>query len=185
MTRPHLSTIPLWQWGFQQCLPFSWTTLRAGTLLPGVVDTFEQGFWMKTINWNIFDGCGFSNNLMKKLLQLFYVSIKSTTRGLVHFYLLRPFASEVTFKWVLIETFISPKYCVQEKVSEKKSLLTLLRIWCTGKSLSEALIFASINPQYDNRLVMELPWKLQVQNMGRTCSGLVVIPWKIYCHIVG
>ena len=27
----------------------------------------------------------------------------------------------------------------------------------TGKSLSEALIFASINPQYDNRLFMELP----------------------------
>ena len=27
----------------------------------------------------------------------------------------------------------------------------------TGKSLSEALIFASLNPQYDNRLFMELP----------------------------
>ena len=27
----------------------------------------------------------------------------------------------------------------------------------TGKYLSEALIFASINPQYDNRLFMELP----------------------------
>ena len=27
----------------------------------------------------------------------------------------------------------------------------------TGKSFSEALIFASINPQYDNRLFMELP----------------------------
>ena len=27
----------------------------------------------------------------------------------------------------------------------------------TGKSLSEVLIFASINPQYDNRLFMELP----------------------------
>ena len=26
-----------------------------------------------------------------------------------------------------------------------------------GKSLSEALIFASINPQYGNRLFMELP----------------------------
>jgi hypothetical protein len=39
---------------------------------------------------------------------------------------------------------------------------------CTDKSLSEALIFASIKPQYDNRLFMELPWKLQAQNMGRT-----------------
>ena len=27
----------------------------------------------------------------------------------------------------------------------------------TGKSLSEALIFTSINPQYDNRLFLELP----------------------------
>ena len=33
--------------------------------------------------------------------------------------------------------------------------------WGTGKSLSEALIFASTNPQYDNRLFIEL----QVQNM--------------------
>ena len=30
----------------------------------------------------------------------------------------------------------------------------------TGKSLSEALIFASIHPQYDNRLFMELPVQL-------------------------
>ena len=43
----------------------------------------------------------------------------------------------------------------------------------TGKSLSEALIFASINPKYDNRLFMELPWKVQAQNMGRTCSAHV------------
>ena len=25
---PNIFTTPLWQWGFQQCLPFSWTTLR-------------------------------------------------------------------------------------------------------------------------------------------------------------
>ena len=41
-------------------------------------------------------------------------------------------------------------------------------VYSTGKSLSEALIFASINPQYDNRLFMELPWKLQAQKMGIT-----------------
>ena len=40
-----------------------------------------------------------------------------------------------------------------------------------GKSLSEALIFASSNPQYDKRLFTELPWTLQAQNMGRTCSA--------------
>ena len=30
-------------------------------------------------------------------------------------------------------------------------------LFSTGKSLSEALIFASTNPQYDNRLFIELP----------------------------
>ena len=24
----NVSTTPLWQWGFRQCLPFSWTTLE-------------------------------------------------------------------------------------------------------------------------------------------------------------
>ena len=33
----------------------------------------------------------------------------------------------------------------------------------TGKSLSEALIFVSINPQYDNRLFMEL--RVQYENI--------------------
>ena len=41
--------------------------------------------------------------------------------------------------------------------------------------MSEALIFVSINPQYENILSMELPWKLQAQNMGRTCSAHVLI----------
>ena len=35
--------------------------------------------------------------------------------------------------------------------------LVLELITSTGKSLSEALIFASTNPQYDNRLFMESP----------------------------
>ena len=46
----------------------------------------------------------------------------------------------------------------------------------TGKSLSEALIFASTNPQYNKRLFIELQvqymkihGKFQAQNMGRTC----------------
>ena len=32
----------------------------------------------------------------------------------------------------------------------------LYNVYATGKSLSEALIFASTNPQYDNRLFIEL-----------------------------
>ena len=40
---------------------------------------------------------------------------------------------------------------------------------CTCKSLSEALIFASISPQYDNRMFMELPWAI----FCHTYCGLV------------
>ena len=45
---------------------------------------------------------------------------------------------------------------------------------CTGKSLSEALIFASTNPQNDDRLFIDLP----VQYMKTTASEHVVyINW--------
>ena len=50
----------------------------------------------------------------------------------------------------------------------------------TGTSLSEALIFASINPQYDNRLFMELRVQTMkttsaeyAKNIFCTCSELV------------
>ena len=42
----------------------------------------------------------------------------------------------------------------------------------TGKSLSEALIFASTNPQYENRLFIELQvqyMKIPSSKLGRTC----------------
>ena len=42
----------------------------------------------------------------------------------------------------------------------------------TGKSLSEAPILASTNPQYDNRLFIELQvqhMKIPSSNLGRTC----------------
>ena len=42
----NVSTTPLRQWGFRQCLPFSWTTVRGKDcrhpiVVMGVVDTFE------------------------------------------------------------------------------------------------------------------------------------------------
>ena len=39
--------------------------------------------------------------------------------------------------------------------NEQKYLDEVKKIIDTGKSLSEALIFASTNPQYDNRLFIE------------------------------
>ena len=41
--------------------------------------------------------------------------------------------------------------------------------WFTGKSLSEAFIYASTNPQYDDRLFIEL----QVHFMKMTSSNLL------------
>ena len=37
------------------------------------------------------------------------------------------------------------------------SIQKVIILLCTGKSMSEALIFESTNPQYDNRLFIELP----------------------------
>jgi hypothetical protein len=54
----------------------------------------------------------------------------------------------------------------------------------TGKSLSEALIFASINPKYDNRLVME--WAEHVLPMFCACSfhGNSMNNLLSYCGLV-
>ena len=46
---PNISTTPLRQWGFQQCLPLSWTTLRGKhcwyhTAVMVVVDKFGHDF---------------------------------------------------------------------------------------------------------------------------------------------
>jgi hypothetical protein len=54
----------------------------------------------------------------------------------------------------------------------------------TGKFLSEALIFASINPQYDNRLFMKFLCKLQGQNMGRKWAEHV-LPMFCACSFQG
>ena len=39
----------------------------------------------------------------------------------------------------------------------------------TGKSFSEALILASLRPQYDKRLFIDFPEKIQVHNMYKNC----------------
>ena len=39
----------------------------------------------------------------------------------------------------------------------------------TGKSLSEALIFASTNPQYDKRLFIDFTKKIKALNMFCFC----------------
>ena len=39
----------------------------------------------------------------------------------------------------------------------KRGLRFIVRLQCTGKPFSEALILASTNPQYDKELFIELP----------------------------
>ena len=59
----------------------------------------------------------------------------------------------------------------------RKTTIWLIPSWefkkmFTGKSLSEALIFASTNPQYDNKLFIVLQvqyMKIPSSNLGRTC----------------
>ena len=46
---PNISTTPLWQWGFRQCLPYNQTALRGKhcghpIAVMGVVDTFRHKF---------------------------------------------------------------------------------------------------------------------------------------------
>ena len=57
----------------------------------------------------------------------------------------------------------------------------------TGKSLSKALILASTDPQYDDRLFIELQvqyLKIPSSNLGRTCSvqKLFLIFRTIFVH---
>ena len=57
-------------------------------------------------------------------------------------------------------------------VNAKMNGLTVPSPWFTGKSLSEALIFESTNPQYDNRLFSALQveyMKIPSSKLGRTC----------------
>ena len=44
---------------------------------------------------------------------------------------------------------------------------------CTGKSMSEALIFASTNPQYDKRLLMKIASSEHQENM--LCTQIVFL----------
>ena len=56
---------------------------------------------------------------------------------------------------------------------DRKSYWLSIPILDAGKSFSEALILASVNPQYDKRLFIEL--RVQYMNVKlRTCSEHVV-----------
>ena len=60
--------------------------------------------------------------------------------------------------------------CTQKVSIQPK--ICLNKVYITVKSLSEALIFASTNPQYDDRLFIELQvqyMKIPNSNLGRTC----------------
>ena len=70
--------------------------------------------------------------------------------------------------------FTNQNHAHLEKILQnlaKKTVVTSQSPPSTGKSLSEALIFASTNPQYDKRLFIELQvqyMKIPSSNLGRT-----------------
>ena len=66
-------------------------------------------------------------------------------------------ASDIFFLFQIIPRRIYKSWRVKTRTSEYRQIVMPF----TGKSLSEALIFASTNPQYDSRLSIEL----QVQCM--------------------
>ena len=73
-------------------------------------------------------------------------------------------------------------------VNAKMNGLTVPSPWFTGKSLSEALIFASTNPQYDNRLFIALQveyMKIPSSKLGRTCcvQKLFLTFRTIFVHV--
>ena len=60
------------------------------------------------------------------------------------------------------------------RVHSSPSKLNYLNTTNTGKSLSEALIFALTNPHYDDRFFIKLQVqyvKIPSSNLGRTCSA--------------
>ena len=65
---------------------------------------------------------------------------------------------QTEFNGLLIYRFkyISVKFIYSEKAKKFFEIFNLILTVRTGKSLPEALIFASTNPQYDNRLFIEL-----------------------------
>ena len=61
---------------------------------------------------------------------------------------------------------------MNDNLKSKLTLSTVGSYYSKGKSLSETLIFASTNPQYDDRFFIELQaqyMKIPNSNLGRTC----------------
>jgi hypothetical protein len=86
---------------------------------------------------------------------------------------LQVFKSKITrlsLIWlILLENFNDSVYSM--RIAPFNQLLNI-HLYVTGKFLSEALIFASTNPQYDDRLFSELTvqyMKIPSSNLGRTC----------------
>ena len=70
------------------------------------------------------------------------------------------------------------QYCQIMKTTHKqlkKTPLLLAKIIATGKSLSEAFIFASTNPQFDHRLfIVHENCKLRIPAEHVVCTQIVV-----------
>ena len=103
-------------------------------------------------------------------------------------------SSQITFvQWSMLKKCI---VFIQIKKGYAQLLRSCVIRMVTGKSFSEALILASTNPQYDNRLLIELRvqyMKITSSKHGKNmlctqivfCFDIHVIQWTIFCHFVG
>ena len=114
-------------------------------------------------------------------------------------------AQTSTHNWEMASWTSDPCVALLHRIQQPKLYLP-----STGKSLSEAVIFASANPQYDDRLFIELQVQYMkttgseyvvdincffvfilifkannVHNMFWACSFHVLNQRTIFCHIVG
>ena len=102
--------------------------------------------------------------VQKSLLVIFhYVTLVTRFYRLYHFF------SIDMLNCIIFARMVK---CRSKGIRIKSSSKQIEKYNNTGKSLSEALIFASTNPQYDDRLFIELQvhyMKIPRSNLGRTC----------------
>ena len=107
----------------------------------------------------------------------------------------RPNSNRISFVFFLLSStslkvslLFSRKSLTSQKflgTERRKKYIIYVFYMCTGKSFSEALILASVNPQYDERLLTEFQEKY---NLTTCCVQILFWMSKQKqnsCHIVG
>ncbi len=141
----NVSTTPLRQWGFRQCLPFSWTTLRGKhcwhpIAVMGVVDTFRpypvclllRCKCLKTsiyTVWTIYSATTFVEKCRKVVLEKWFCKLG-------FFFLVNHFSRTTKKIWVCRTTFLEPLF------------YTFLEKWLQIKWSTDLFFGKDFNPRF-------------------------------------